>query len=155
MFTLGPRHYNVDALCGTVFRLLTRGLEVEPLILLSLCDRAIISDSSTESSSLRVFFEACEKWSLKVSELPVSEEVFLAALGTSAGGKHEDPGAASGTESHIRMFWITASDERNICCSECGTFSRCNDVENPALTRYIFSNGVGKKQGLREDVLSS
>lgn len=136
-----PRHYNGDALCGTVFRLLTRGLEVEPLVLLSLCDRAIISDSSTASSSLRIFLKHA-----RVSELPVSEEVFLAALGTSAGGKHEDPGAASGTESHIRMFWITASDERNICCSECGTFSRCSDVENPALIRYIFSNGVGKIQ---------
>ena len=52
-----PRHYNGDALCGTVFRLLTRGLEVEPLVLLSLCDRAIISDSSTASSSLRVFLK--------------------------------------------------------------------------------------------------
>ena len=52
-----PRHYNGDALCGTVFRPLTRGLEVEPLVLLSLCDRAIISDSSTASSSLRVFLK--------------------------------------------------------------------------------------------------
>eukprot|EP00435_Cladocopium_sp_Y103_P054547 s1218_g17.t1 len=120
-----PRYYNCDALCRTVFRLLTRGLDVEPLVLLSLCDRAIISDSGTVVSSLRIFFEACEKWSLKVCELPVSDKVFLAALGTS-----EDPGAASGTESHIRMFRITNSPERGVCYSESDTFSRCSDVEN-------------------------
>lgn len=123
-----PRYYNCDALCRIVLRLLSRGLEVEPLVLLSLCDRAIISDAGTVLSSLRSFFEACEKWSLNVSELPVSDEIFSAALGTSWGGKHEDPGAASGTESHIRIFRITASAQRSTCCSECGRFSR-TDVE--------------------------
>ena len=131
-----PRYYNCNALCRTVSRLLTRGLDVEPLVLL--CDRAIISDSGTVLSSLRDFFGACEKWSLKVSELPVSDEVFLAALGTSVCGKHEDPGAASGTESHIRMFRITVSAERGKCCSECDTFSGSSEAENPALTQDIF-----------------
>ena len=111
-----PRYYDCNALCRCVFHLLTRGPDrrVEPLVLFSLCDRATSSGLGMGLTSLTPFFAACEKWFLNICELPIGEEIFRLALPTSGNSDldgHDDPGAASGTKSHIRMFRITRSTD--------------------------------------------